>query len=524
MIDFATILPGMKEGKYPKAAKPAIVDCRSMTGRFKNIFNVDCLQQNITEIFGRSGFSESNGTGSEGRIIDTGDLLTGGSDEDAKEIKRSKDAVFQMAAFLLLLNPPEKNDVDAGNPGFLNDSDPVKRMSMVLSGTIKNRLIEKVSNLFTDLQEPNDSGKSSENFGSVNLKSILRDDILDLVKSSEPNNNLQPFTLIKNHSSVNTISPDTRIEGDAVNYEFSFQPLIERAISKTDCDELVIREGDIRIEDIRVEDMHKPDREIILDKRITGEIDRVTGLFVKRLVDEFGRDIRPMESNFNPDSIIGTAVRGLKVETVDKGPWIISRKANSIAAKYAEKVEKEKSYPDRRILGIERNVTVGDYSKSGKAFFSVNQASAYTKTDVAYQISGKINIKEGETLREIELKLEPESLGTIKIKIASQDNKINVWIKSNLLHTNEIIHESISILKNNLIEKGMEIGEISISVDPNGSGGEKGSQGDFPGYQQGTINKNWYNQKSTTDDDLRAGVMESYQGLSAASRYLNIIV
>ncbi|MBN2072708.1 MAG: flagellar hook-length control protein FliK [Actinobacteria bacterium] len=147
-------------------------------------------------------------------------------------------------------------------------------------------------------------------------------------------------------------------------------------------------------------------------------------------------------------------------------------------------------------------------------------------TGIAFQISRKITSVEGDAIKEIELKLEPESLGTIKIRVASLDDKVDVSIKTCSAGTRQLISESINVLKNNLAAKGMEIGELTVSVDPNGPGGDKDSSGGLLWQQQDTINgnRNVYGGAAELNPEVAEVVAGNFNNPAAACGHLNIII
>jgi len=69
------------------------------------------------------------------------------------------------------------------------------------------------------------------------------------------------------------------------------------------------------------------------------------------------------------------------------------------------------------------------------------------------------------SVNEIELELEPEYLGKLKIKVANKNGSIFINIKVSERNTDEIIKENLKILEDTLTEKGVNIAQISVNLD-----------------------------------------------------------
>lgn len=263
----------------------------------------------------------------------------------------------------------------------------------------------------------------------------------------------------------------------------------------------------------RAED-HKNPSELLIEK--------TAGEFIDDLCLNLARAIKP-------DSNINASMPGSRGEKVLVKAPIIAAEDISMSAVQKDQVnlsgpDKNKGGPERQIDGIFRPAETS-ILKAGRANLSAGPAANIKPQEIALQITRHIDSDIGDRVKEIEVRLSPESLGTIKIRVLSQDNKVDIFIKTHYSHTNEIINESIDSLRNNLIEKGLEIKELSVSADPNDFNGRDNGK-NFQAYRRGRSAGGWIRENDAAEDKMReaAFLRESYEGSAAENGYLNIIV
>lgn len=72
---------------------------------------------------------------------------------------------------------------------------------------------------------------------------------------------------------------------------------------------------------------------------------------------------------------------------------------------------------------------------------------------------------ENSNLRQLEIKLEPESLGKLNIRIIDRQEKVDIVIRAQMQHTNEMLKNDVDTLRDNLLSRGLEAGQISINLE-----------------------------------------------------------
>lgn len=89
----------------------------------------------------------------------------------------------------------------------------------------------------------------------------------------------------------------------------------------------------------------------------------------------------------------------------------------------------------------------------------------------------------GELKQEINVRLIPESLGELRIKVSSDNQKLNIVIKTQHYHAGEILKETIQDLQNNLINKGLD-SNILITMENNAFQNNKGFSRTYSGTEE----------------------------------------
>ncbi len=107
--------------------------------------------------------------------------------------------------------------------------------------------------------------------------------------------------------------------------------------------------------------------------------------------------------------------------------------------------------------------------------------TAVNLADVIMQISSRIISKDSPVIRQLEIMLKPESLGTIRIKVEAAGDGVNIKIQTQYSHTEEIISSNLDMLKNNLSEKGVLLKDLSVFMDLNTGASGKSFEG-FSGF------------------------------------------
>ncbi|MGM0445249.1 MAG: flagellar hook-length control protein FliK [Bacillota bacterium] len=106
------------------------------------------------------------------------------------------------------------------------------------------------------------------------------------------------------------------------------------------------------------------------------------------------------------------------------------------------------------------------------------------ENNVFKQIDDKLNMKSLTNKNQIEIKLEPEVLGKMKIELSVKSNKLVGKIIVENTNIQNFLENNMQELKNNLISKGLEVDQFSIESDSKNFSGNRGNQNQNPSFQQ----------------------------------------
>lgn len=104
----------------------------------------------------------------------------------------------------------------------------------------------------------------------------------------------------------------------------------------------------------------------------------------------------------------------------------------------------------------------------GKAFNEVltrtEERSNVNTSDVINQIIDKIKVGITEDMSEIKITLKPEYLGEVSLKIAVNNGIITAQFTAESQKIKEIIEANFNILKDSLLEQGIQVSELTVNV------------------------------------------------------------
>lgn len=106
------------------------------------------------------------------------------------------------------------------------------------------------------------------------------------------------------------------------------------------------------------------------------------------------------------------------------------------------------------------------------------------------QVIEKLSLKNKQTNPEIKIKLKPEVLGNLFLKITTKENLVLARVIVDNYQVKQVIEANLDVLKDNLKEQGLEIHEFNIDV---------GQSANFDNYNsQSGYNRNYFlNQKES---------------------------
>ncbi|MCQ2979463.1 MAG: flagellar hook-length control protein FliK, partial [Clostridia bacterium] len=123
--------------------------------------------------------------------------------------------------------------------------------------------------------------------------------------------------------------------------------------------------------------------------------------------------------------------------------------------------------------GSENKVEVSDDLKDVIEYNSASDSvtDRYIETiEVAKQMVKGIEVKLSENVQEMHVKLDPENLGKVNLKIVAENGLVTAKFEAESQKVKEIIESNLSLLKESLEKRGIQISNLEVSVGQNMQG------------------------------------------------------
>jgi len=138
-----------------------------------------------------------------------------------------------------------------------------------------------------------------------------------------------------------------------------------------------------------------------------------------------------------------------------------------------------------------------------------NDVNQIYKEDIVKQIVDKMKLTLDDYKQELEIKLKPDLLGKLILKMELKDGIVNAKLLVDNYRTKELIESNIAQLKEQIKEIGVDIKTFEVYV---------GANHDFEGHQKEKLNYNLKsNKKMRVKDDLLEGVQAYDESLTGTS-------
>ncbi|MFC1809337.1 flagellar hook-length control protein FliK [Candidatus Omnitrophota bacterium] len=102
--------------------------------------------------------------------------------------------------------------------------------------------------------------------------------------------------------------------------------------------------------------------------------------------------------------------------------------------------------------------------------FEQNLQRLQEAQSVIKQISKQVGIQQGMRTTEINMKLEPEHLGNMKISVKMQDQVINAQITVDNEHVKELLESNMIALKNSMMNSQIKVDKVEVEVSGEAEG------------------------------------------------------
>ena len=143
--------------------------------------------------------------------------------------------------------------------------------------------------------------------------------------------------------------------------------------------------------------------------------------------------------------------------------------------------DKAKQQSKDNILGFKES----NINKTNNNQNKISQFKNMIKeNDVLKQVKEKINVRKLNNKNQVEIKLKPESLGKLKIRLSVESNKLVGKILVENSQIQSFLENNLQNLKNNLVSKGLQVDQFSIESDNKNPGNQQGNQNSNNSFQQ----------------------------------------
>lgn len=156
---------------------------------------------------------------------------------------------------------------------------------------------------------------------------------------------------------------------------------------------------------------------------------------------------------------------------------------------------KQENMPKIEVLSISEISEKAEHIKTFNATLPKTQAfKSINSTEVISQIMEKMKTTVKQDMSEVKILLRPEHLGEVSLKIATQNGIVTAQFTAENQKVKEIIESNFNQLKDMLLEKGIDVGNLEVDVS------DKGQQFNNFENQQQNFSKN---QKSSFEEDKK---------------------
>lgn len=156
---------------------------------------------------------------------------------------------------------------------------------------------------------------------------------------------------------------------------------------------------------------------------------------------------------------------------------------------------KQENMPKIEVLSISEISEKAQHIKTFNATLPKTQAfKSINSTEVISQIMEKMKTTVKQDMSEVKILLRPEHLGEVSLKIATQNGIVTAQFTAENQKVKEIIESNFNQLKDMLLEKGIDVGNLEVDVS------DKGQQFSNFENQQQNFSKN---QKSSFEEDKK---------------------
>jgi hypothetical protein len=363
-------------------------------------------------------------------------------------------------AELLLLNPESIQQEDAPiNPenqqqGYM---DLIAKISALpLSETQKSiedligDFVLKIKESFEKAENNTVPNNGLEDLHIGSVKKVIRQAVIKIFQSIHQDAKIAGMDNPLSEKIQNMAKPFTRI----------LEPVLKELLESLDFEELSMDIQNIKNTVMQFTGPKKqkanPEGKEVLDHSVIGTIKSLSA----RIANSFAEVIN--DAKEMQESLLITA-EGIALQG-NKGPAVSAETKSS---------ENLKSFGLKHLTsdpaeGQNRQITVlSDENRIMHAqFFKVEDNHAIDMKNVVLQVIKNIDPSLNKQNEEVIIKLEPESLGMIRIRVLSVEGKVEVEIKTQYGFTKQLLGDAIADLKKNLEGKGFDIGEMIISADP----------------------------------------------------------
>jgi flagellar hook-length control protein FliK len=357
------------------------------------------------------------------------------------------------------------------------------------------------------------SDNTIENFNSKDFLTNIQQDKKEVVNflkqaglsDSEAKNLLNKF------QSLLTLSTQERLNNDIIDDNLDFSTHIKKITNESEKTDPLLKEVEKKIDPLLKEAEKKIDpllKDVELKDPISNKVQNI------KRSNSSAKPSETLKYNDTPritsqDSIIEKPDKFFNVSELlgDK-----NSQANIVQKEIFNKsLDTVKTTPDLQIQPpASTSNTIIKAVESSKPILPENLLTrGATETQIIKQVTDKMTIRSNGTENEVHIKLDPPSLGRVRMNITTSGDSVRTVIVAENQAVKQVIENNFNQLRDAMDEQGLKVDSLTVTVG--GESNQQNSSGDFSGkeddstaFEQPTFND--------TDELLDNGTVSLFLG------------
>lgn len=176
-----------------------------------------------------------------------------------------------------------------------------------------------------------------------------------------------------------------------------------------------------------------------------------------------------------PENILGQSIKKFIAERNGAGQQFSAEETKDPLDSIKEEILKlSEESEEFKFSGFSQDTSSGRISQE----LMKTRPVYYSQREVVEQVINKIKITDADNLKAIEIKLEPEQLGKLTLKVVMENGILTARLVAESDKVKAAIESNIAQLKDSMLEQGINISAVDVSVD-SGTQSGKGHEDGF---------------------------------------------